>query len=328
MRNLITGGAGFAGSHLAEYLLREGQEVIVFAHPRDELQNLAGLASEVRVQRGDILDARRVQDTLRDLKPQRIYHLAALSSPAESFRDPKAAYDVNLTGTFNFLSAWRQLQFDSRFLYVSSSAVYGEASERELPLREESAFRPVSPYAGSKAAAEMLALQFFHGYGLPIVRARPFNHTGPRQDSRFVCSSLARQMVEVELQLRPPSVAVGNLETRRDFSDVRDVVRGYFLLLENGRPGEVYQLCSGRPSSIKTVVEHFIALSSKPVKVEIDERLIRPEKSIILWGDPSKAKNEAGWEPRYQLGTTLADLKAYWETVLRASDCIRGPIGA
>src|SRR5487761_820001 len=190
MRCLITGGGGFAGSHLAEYLIRQGEEVFIFARQEDGLQNLDGFLPEVRIERGDLLDADRVLELLKSSKPQRIYHLAALSSPADSFHDPKTTYDVNFAGTFNLLSAWRQLQIDGRFLYVSSSAVYGLTSGNE-PLREDAFFQPVSPYAGSKAAAEMLALQFFQGYGLPIVRVRPFNHTGPRQDSRFVSSVLA-----------------------------------------------------------------------------------------------------------------------------------------
>lgn len=153
MSCLITGAGGFAGSHLAEYLVRQGEEVFVFVHPQDELRNLGGLIPDVRIERGDLLDANRVSHVLKVIKPQRIYHLAAWSSLAESFRDPKAAYEINFTGTFNLLSAWRKLEIDSRFLYVNSSAVYGWVSANELPLCEDAPLRPVSPYAGSKAAA-------------------------------------------------------------------------------------------------------------------------------------------------------------------------------
>ncbi|MGH9375023.1 MAG: GDP-mannose 4,6-dehydratase [Terriglobia bacterium] len=315
MRCLITGAGGFAGSHLAEYLARQGEEVTAFIHPQDALHNLSGL--DVRIERGDLRDADRVLDVFRTVKPQRIYHLAALSSPEESFRDPRSTYDVNFTGTFNFLLAWRQLQIDSRFLYVSSSAVYGWTSGNDLPLREDAALRPANPYAGSKAAAEMLAIQFFQGYGLPIIRVRPFNHTGPRQDPQFVCSGLARQVAEIDLQMRPPVATAGNLEARRDFSDVRDIVRGYHMLLEGGAPGEVYQLCSGYHCSIRTILENLIALSSRPVSVKSDESLMRSRDSLIVYGDYSKARKEVGWEPQYKLETTLADLKAYWEHALR-----------
>ncbi len=315
MRCFITGAGGFAGSHLAEYLVGQGQEVFAFTRPEEALHNLSGL--DVRIEPGDLLDAERVLDVLRTVKPHRIYHLAALSSPEESFRNPQATYDVNFTGTLNVLNAWRQHQTDSRFLYVSSSAVYGSALGNDLPLREDAPLRPASPYAGSKAAAEMLAIQFFYGYGLPIVRARPFNHTGPRQDPRFVCSGLARQIAEIELELRPPIVTAGNLEVRRDFSDVRDIVRGYDALLERGTPGEVYQLCSGHHYSIGTVLDKLIALSSRPVSVRSDESLKRSRDSRIVYGDYSKARKETGWEPERRLDTTLADLKAYWQRALR-----------
>ena len=172
---------------------------------------------------------------------------------------------------------------------------------------------------GAKRLPELLTLQFFQAYGLPIIRVRPFNHTGPRQDPRFVCSGLARQIAEIELQLRSPTITAGNLEARRDFSDVRDVVRGYYMLLENGRPGEVYQLCSGHHCSIMEILQILIALASKPVAMESNESLIRPHDSPILWGDHSKARKEVGWEPEHKLETTLANLKNYWGCALRAA---------
>ncbi|MGH9432090.1 MAG: GDP-mannose 4,6-dehydratase [Terriglobia bacterium] len=323
MKCLITGGGGFAGSHLAEYLIRQGEEVAIFVLPHDPLGNLVPFLSEVRVERGDLLDGGRVADVLRDLKPQRIYHLAAISSPADSFSNPKASYDVNFTGTFNLLWAWRQLEIDSRLLYVSSSAVYGWVSENELPLSEDAPFRPLSPYGGSKAAAELLAYQFFLAYGLPVIRVRPFNHTGPRQEPGFVCSGLARQVAEIALRLRPPTVVAGNLEAQRDFSDVRDIVRGYRLLLESGRPGEVYQLCSGRLRSIREILEILTGLVSSQVNVEVDGSRIRAHDPPALWGDPCKARSEVGWNPQYQLETTLRDLKSYWESLLQGSGRMR-----
>jgi len=261
MRALITGGAGFAGSHLVEYLLRQGQEVIVVDRAGERPANLEHLQNDVRIERGNLLDPIRMRHVLEETRPQRIYHLAALSSPQESFQNPKLAYDVNFKGTLNLLCAWRELQIESRFLLVSSVAVYGPVDTAEVPLREDAPLRPASPYAGSKAAAEMLALQFFQAYALPVVRVRPFNHTGPRQMSSYVCSGFARQVAEIDLRLRSPRVMVGNLNVRRDFSDVRDIVRGYYLLLENGEAGEVYQLCSGVSVSIESILYRLIALS-------------------------------------------------------------------
>ena len=317
MRALVTGGAGFAGSHLVEYLLRQGQEVIVVDRAGERPANLEHLQNDVRIERGNLLDPLRMRQVLEETRPQRIYHLAALSSPQESFQNPKLAYDVNFTGTLNLLCAWRELQIESRFLLVSSVAVYGPVGTTEVPLREDAPLRPASPYAGSKAAAEMLALQFFQAYALPVVRVRPFNHTGPRQMSSYVCSGFARQVAEIDLRLRPPRVMVGNLNVRRDFSDVRDIVRGYYLLLENGEAGEVYQLCSGVAVSIESILYRLIALSSQPIQVAVDDTRLRAEESPVICGDPSKALRAVGWQPQYDLQATLGDLKRFWEAELQ-----------
>ena len=318
MKSLVTGSPGFAGSHLTEYLLEQGQEVIGLAAEDESLANLKPFAHHVRVERADLRNAQRVLEVLRDTKPQRIYHLAALSSPADSLQDPRLTYEVNFGGTLNLLLAWRELQFDSRLLYVSSSDVYGLVRDEDLPLREDTPLRPASPYAASKAASEFLAFQFFQGYGLPIVRVRPFNHTGPRQSATFVCSSFAKQIAEVNTGLRPPTVAVGNLQLRRDFSDVRDIVRGYHLLLEKGQPGEVYQLCSGRAVSIEAILQILIAMASRPIQVTVDPSKTRAQEAPVLWGEPSKAGRAVGWRPQYELETTLRDLELYWEGVLRS----------
>lgn len=317
MRALITGGAGFAGSHLVEYLLGQGQEVIVVDRAGEHLVNLEHLQNDVRIERGNVLDPIRMRQVLENTRPQRIYHLAAISSPQESFQNPKFAYDINFTGTLNLLCAWRQLGIESRFLFVSSVAVYGPVVTPGVPLREDVPLRPVSPYAGSKAAAEMLALQFFQAYGLPVIRVRPFNHTGPRQTSSYVCSGFARQVAEIDLQLRSPQVIVGNLNVRRDFSDVRDIVRGYYLLLEKGEAGDVYQLCSGVCVSIDSILHRLIALSSQPIQVAVDDTRLRSEESPVIWGDPSKALRAVGWQPQFDLQVTLRDLKLYWEAELQ-----------
>jgi len=317
MKVLITGGGGFAGSHLTEYLLAQGQEVVALLAPQEEVENLNHILARVRVERADLRDAERLSEVLRETSPQRIYHLAALSSPVESLQDPRLTYEVNFVGTLNLLLAWRQLQMDCRLLYVSSSDVYGPVREEDLPLREDTPLRPANPYAGSKAAGEMLAFQFWRSYGMPIVRVRPFNHTGPRQSSNFVCSSLARQVAEIDLGLRPPIVSVGNLEIKRDFSDVRDIVRGYHLLLEKGTPGEVYQLCSGHVVSIRAVLQIVCALVSKGVQVAVEERGMRAQEAPAAWGDATKARNAVGWTPEGTLEATLQDLKIYWEEKIR-----------
>ncbi len=318
MKSLITGAGGFAGSHLTEFLLGQGHDVIALVGPQHDLCNLKHLLPRIRVERSDIRDTISVLQVLRETKPQRIYHLAALSSPTDSFRDPIVTYQVNLLGTLNVLSAWRQLEMECRFLYVSSAEVYGTDSSMPMPLKEDLPFRPANPYAASKAAGELLAFQFYMAYAFPIVRARPFNHTGPRQSAAYVCSSLARQIAEIEIGRRPPAITVGNLAVQRDFSDVRDIVRGYHLLLEKGRPGEVYQLCSGRPVSIESVVRILRSFASKAIQVAVDESKVRSQELPVLWGDRSKARDAVGWVPQYDLETTLRDLMVSWERTLRS----------
>jgi len=319
MRALITGAAGFAGVHLAEHLLAQGDEVIALIRPvGEDLTGLNSIASLLRVERADLLDAERLLQILSETRPQRIYHLAAMSSPKESFLDPRLTYDVNFGGTLNILSAMRRLELDCRLLYVSSAEVYGRVKSEDLPLREETPFRPASPYAGSKAAAEMLAFQFFQSYGMPIVRTRPFNHTGPRQSSAFVCSSFARQVAEIGAGLRNPVVNVGNLKTSRDFSDVRDIVRGYHLLLEKGEPGEVYQLGSGRAVPIEEILQKLIRNSPKPIEIKVDPSKVRAGEAPAVWGDISKAARAVGWKPERSLESTLKDLLNYWENTLRS----------
>jgi GDP-4-dehydro-6-deoxy-D-mannose reductase len=312
VRALITGGGGFAASHLAEHLLERRCDVTLVARLGEHLHSAGHLLSQARLERADLRDFARLREVLRETRPERLYHLAAFSSVVDSFRNPRECYETNFGGTLNLLEAWRELRFDSRMLFVSSSQVYGQPGEAEMPLRETSPLRPESPYAGSKIAAEFLAIQFGSSYGLPVVRARPFNHTGPRQSPAFVCSDLARQVVEIECGLRPPILTVGSAETARDFSDVRDIVRGYVLLLERGRPGEAYQLCSGRAVSVRAIIERLVATASVPIDVRVDATKAHAAEARILWGDAAKARSEVGWEPRYDLETSLGDLKTYW----------------
>jgi GDP-4-dehydro-6-deoxy-D-mannose reductase len=309
---LITGGGGFAASHLAEHLLQLGCDVTLVARPGERLHNVEHLLSQVRLERADLRHFGRLREVLREIRPERLYHLAAFSSVVDSFKSPRECYETNLSGTLNLLEAWRELKFDSRMLVVSSSQVYGQPEVADMPLRETSPVRPESPYAGSKIAAEFLAIQFGLSYGLPVVRARPFNHTGPRQSPAFVCSDLARQVVEIECGMRPPILTVGNADVSRDFSDVRDIVRGYMLLLERGRPGEAYQLCSGRAVSVRAIIERLVTTASRPIEVRIDSTKAHAAECRVLWGDSAKARSEVRWKPRYDLETTLGDLKTYW----------------
>jgi GDP-4-dehydro-6-deoxy-D-mannose reductase len=320
MKSLITGCAGFAGSHLADYLLGRGEEVVALVGSNESLANIKHIEKHLEIERADLRDSDRVLEVVRSIKPQRIYHLAAFSSPSESCESPDLTYQVNFTGTLNLLSAWLRVGMDCRLLFISSSEVYGHVPPEKLPMREGMELRPVNPYAGSKAAAEILALQFFQSYALPIVRVRPFNHTGPRQSSNFVCSRFARQVAEIDLGQRPPTIVTGNTHVIRDFSDVRDIVRGYRDLLEGGMPGEVYQLCSGHPVSVETILQTAISFASKPVQILVDKSLIRDKEAAEVWGDYSKARLAVGWEPRRALADTLRELKLYWEARVKSQN--------
>lgn len=317
MRALVTGGAGFAGSHLSEYLVSLGADVTVLAAEKEGLENLAGVRERVRVLRGDLRDARPIREAVAEVCPERVFHLAALPSPLNSIADPEATYAVNLAGTLQLLLACRELASPPRFLFVSSSEVYGPLPPACMPVREDAPLRPANPYAASKAAGEMVAYQFFRTYGFPVVRVRPFNHTGPRQSSHFVCSDFARQVAEIELGLRPPKIDVGNLDVERDFSDVRDIVRGYHLLLEQGLAGEVYHLGAGRAVRIRSVLEMLLADCPLQVDIVVDPVRARASETPKLWGDMSRAE-AAGWARRFDLATTLRDLKAYWLSRLGA----------
>jgi GDP-4-dehydro-6-deoxy-D-mannose reductase len=316
VKALVTGAAGFVGSHLAEFLLRRGIEVVGLVRAEDETFRLAPILPNIQIERGDIRDRDRMIQILRDTRPDRIFHLAGVTSPAGTLSNPRLAYDVNFVGTLNLLEGVRHLSVDCRILFVSSSEVYGAVRGENLPLREGSPLHPSNPYAGSKAAGEVLACQFYRGFGVQVVLARPFNHTGPRQSKEFVCSSLARQVAEINLGIREAEVQVGNPAVVRDFTDVRDIVRGYDLLLEKGELGEVYQLCSGRPVSVETILSILAGFASKPIRVVVDPARAPLSANRAIWGIADKAERTVGWKPQYSLETTLRDLESYWKGVL------------
>jgi GDP-4-dehydro-6-deoxy-D-mannose reductase len=316
MRTLVTGANGFAGSYLVDLLVGQGHEVVALVQERDRRGNISQLSSRSEIVEGDVRDAHRMMEILRETRPERLYHLAAVTSPVQSLHDPRLTYEVNFQGTLNLLCAWRELKLLGRLLYVSSSHVYGEVRNEDMPLREDIGLRPADPYGASKAAAELLADQFFRSYLLQIVRVRPFNHTGPGQSGEFVCSNLARQIAEINLGLRPPVVKVGNLSVRRDFSDVRDIVRGYYLLIENGKPGDVYQLCSGHPVSVEELLQVLLDLSPKKIEIQVEESRLRLGEAPAVWGDPTKARQAVSWQREYQMARTMKDLMRYWETSL------------
>lgn len=287
----ITGGAGFVGHWLAEHLRDCGDSVV-------------SVDAEV-----DVTDGEAVRRSLVAVAPDVVYHLAGLAHVGRSWEKPGLTFQVNAFGTLNVLEAAAACSEPPRVVLVSSAEVYGAAGDE--PVSESAPLRPVTPYASSKVAAEFLGLQAYLGRGLPVIRARPFNHVGPGQAPDFVVSALARRLVEAE-RSGARSVPVGNLEAVRDFTDVRDVVRAYRLLAEQGEPGEAYNVASGRGVAVRQVADELIAIGGGAVELVADESLYRPVDVPVFLGDTSKLVEATNWSPRIPLAETLADVVAYW----------------
>ena len=295
MRVFVTGGSGFVGGWLRAHLEASGDTV---EDPFVELTDTAAL-----------------RDAVAAVRPEAIYHLAALTHVGDSWDDPEQTFQVNAVGTLHLLEIARTLDPLPTVLLVCSAEVYGTVSPAELPLTESSELRPVTPYAASKVAAEYLGLQAHLAHGLPVVRVRAFNHVGPGQSERFVVSSLARQIALAE-RGDAPSLEVGNLTPRRDFTDVRDVVRAYRLLVERGAPGEVYNVCSGRDISVEELAQRMLARAGLDLEVKVDPALARPVEIPVLRGDPARLHDATGWKPEISLDDTLGDVLDYWREEL------------
>jgi GDP-4-dehydro-6-deoxy-D-mannose reductase len=303
VRALVTGAAGFVGSYLVSRLLQGGHTVFggtpAEHAPRDPRTDVEWLALDVTADES-------IEKTLRASRPDVVYHLAAQASVGESFRDAVGTWEVNATGTLRLLHAVGK---SARVVVVSSAEVYGAVPEDEQPLREDRPLRPVSPYAASKAAAEMVAVQMSVAGDCDAVVARSFNHTGPGQDARFSLPSFARQLGTIAHGDAEPVLRVGNLSARRDFLDVRDVVGAYLALAERGDAGGVYNVCSGEARSIRSLVDEMVELSGTGARVEVEPSRVRPVDVPLLCGDPARIR-VLGWEPRIPLRQTLADLLA------------------
>jgi GDP-4-dehydro-6-deoxy-D-mannose reductase len=316
MRALITGVAGFAGVYLAELLAAKGIETYGVSLEKEFKPFLPIEPSAVRYSALDICDRPRVLELLNDIHPDLIFHLAAITSPRQSIQDPESSYEVNLGGTLAVLEAIRVHKIRCRFLLVSSSHVYGNAISRR-PISEDAPLRPETPYAASKVAGEMAAYQYWESYRIETVRVRAFNHTGPGQKPGFVCPDLARKVVEIERGLRPPRLEVANPGHVIDFSDVRDVVRGYYSALTQGVAGEVYNLCSGTGLLVREIAENLIARAQTVSELVTVGLGVTPEKDRTLVGDCTHASRGLGWNPSIPFHQTLNDVLDYWRRELR-----------
>jgi GDP-4-dehydro-6-deoxy-D-mannose reductase len=317
MRVLVTGAGGFVGPYLVRALAAGGHAVHGLVHHSDATAPLAGLPMTPHA--GDVTDGPAFAAVVASVAPDAVVHLAALSFVPEAERDPPAAYRVNVGGTLAVVSAVRAHAPAARLLYVGSGDAYGVVRPEELPIDEDVPMRPLSVYGASKAAAEVTVAQWGRAYGIDVVRVRPFNHTGPGQSPTFVCPALAKQVAAIEAGRQPPVLRVGNLDPVRDLSDVRDVVAGYVALLERGRSGHVYNLCSGEGRSVRDLVDRLRALARVPVEVAQDPALVRPVEVPRVVASAARAAADAGWRPAIPFEQTLADVLAWW----RSADAAR-----
>jgi len=318
MRVLITGITGFAGSHLAELVLREHPEVEVFGtyRWRSRREHLSEIEGRARLVEADIRDYSSVHAMLEEARPDFVFHLAAQSFVPASWRAPSETLMTNILGQTNIFEAVRVLELDPVIQIAGSSEEYGLVLPDEVPIKETNPLRPLSPYAVSKVAQDLLAYQYFRSYGLKTVRTRGFNHTGPRRGEVFVTSNFAKQIASIEAGLREPVIRVGNLDAQRDFTDVRDMVRAYWLAVSEATPGEVYNVASGRAVTIRELLDQLLALSDTEVEVQVDPDRLRPSDVEILLGDYSKFRSDTGWEPSIPLEQTLKDTLDYWRQKL------------
>jgi GDP-4-dehydro-6-deoxy-D-mannose reductase len=320
MRALITGITGFAGSHLAEYLLAEHPDVEVFGtyRWRSRMDNVEHLRSKVTLLEADLRDYTSMHNALERSRPDFIFHLAAQSFVPSSWTAPNETLTTNVSGQTNLFEAIRALKIDPVVQIACSSEQYGLVLPDEVPIKETNPLRPLSPYAVSKVAQDLLGYQYYQSYGLKVVRTRGFNHTGPRRGHVFVTSNFCSQVAAIELGLQEPVIRVGNIEAIRDFTDVRDMVRAYWLAVNHGKPGEVYNIATGNGIKISELLNRIIALANVEVRIEVDPDRLRPSDVEILIGDASRFKADTGWEPRIPFEQTLRDLLAYWRTTLSA----------
>jgi len=338
LKVLITGITGFAGSHLAEYCLtQEGVEVYGTCRWRSRLDNLQDLARQgklnnlveerietppalaslarpeaVNLLQCELTDAYSVRNLIASVQPERIFHLAAQSFVLTSWNAPAETFQANVIGQINLFEAIRLVGINPRVHIAGSSEEYGLVHPHEVPMKETNPLRPLSPYAVSKVAQELLAWQYFRSYGLQTVVTRGFNHSGPRRGQVFSTSSFAKQIAEIEKGLRPPVIYVGDLESQRDWTDVRDMVRGYWLALEKGLPGEVYNIGSGVTRRIGDMLNILLSLSKNDIQIRQDPARLRPSDVKILWADITKFHQQTGWEPAIPFAQTMRDLLDYW----------------
>lgn len=322
VRVLITGITGFAGSHLADYILAEHPDVEVYGilRWRSRRENIQHIEDRIHLIECDLRDFVSTKDVLEQVRPEKIFHLAAQSFVPTSWNAPAESLTTNVLGQLNIFEACRSIGINPWIQLACSSEEYGMVYPNEVPIKETNPLRPLSPYAVSKVGQDFLGYQYAQSYKMNIVRTRGFNHTGPRRGDVFVDSNFACQIVRIEKGLAEPVIYVGNLEAVRDFTDVRDMVRAYWLSTEKCEPGEVYNICTGNAIVIRDLLDKLLEMSKTKVEVRTDPKRLRPSDVLILQGDYSKFHAATGWAPRYKLEDTLRDLLEYWRQRINSTN--------
>lgn len=309
---LITGIAGFVGSHMAELLLSQGVEVYGLCRPRSKTDHISGIIEKLHLEDADLLDSHSLYSTISRIKPDMIFHLAAQSFVPTSWVSPSVTLEVNIVGSSNLFEAVRMAGIDPVIQIAGSSEEYGLVHPDELPIKETNPLRPLSPYAVSKLAMDYLGYQYFQSYKIRIMRTRGFNHTGPRRGETFAESNFARQIAMIEKGKLEPIIHVGNLEASRDYTDVRDMVKAYMLAVEKCEPGESYNICTGKAIKIGDMLNLLLSFSKLTVDIKQDPLRMRPSDVPVLLGDNSKFIAQTGWKPEIPFEKTMEDLLNYW----------------
>ena len=314
-RVLVTGVTGFAGSHLVDFLLtRKDCEIFGIQRWRSRTENIEHFADRITLLECDLRDATNTFEIVAKTRPDWIFHLAAQSFVPTSWVAPTESLTTNVLAQVNIFEAVRRLGLKSRIQLACSSEEYGMVFPNEVPIKETNPLRPLSPYAVSKVAQDMLGYQYWMSWKVDSVRTRGFNHEGPRRGPVFVASDFAKQIADIEKGRKAPVLSVGNLEAQRDFTDVRDMVRAYVLALEKCESGEVYNICSGKAWTIRKLLDHLLSLTKVNIEVKQDPARLRPSDVPILLGDSSKFVKATGWQPTIPFEQTLADMLEHWRS--------------
>lgn len=311
MKALVIGGAGFVGNYLIERLSSDGHKVYATCLANEKIEN-----AECESFSLDILDKSAVKDILSDVKPDWIFHLAAQSSVSYSWKNPQLTVDVNIKGTVNILDAMRESGLDkTRIILIGSGEEYGYIREGACPIKETEPLNPGNIYAATKACQSMIGSIYARAYGMDIVMVRAFNHIGPAQLTQFVVADFCNQAAEIEKGNRKPEISVGNLAVKRDFTDVRDIVRAYELLAEKGVSGKIYNVGSGKAVLIEDILKLIVSKSTAEITVSVDKARLRPADVPVIEADISEIKADTGWEPEISLEKTIEDTLNYWRNM-------------